>query len=88
MLLSFITTIKICKNYEFLIDAINLYILNIQHFCEKYDISYEILICEQINEKNINDEYINTNGTIANNNKYNTKLGEVALYKLINRRRK
>ena len=42
----------------------------------------------RINEKNINDEYINTNGTIANNNKYNTKLGEVALYKLINRRRK
>ena len=44
----------------------------------------------RINEKNINDEYINqnTNGAIVNNNKYNTKLGEVALYKFISRRRK
>lgn len=51
--ISFITTIKICKGYEFLVDRINVYILNIQKYCEKYDIAYEILICEQINEKNI-----------------------------------
>ncbi len=48
MLLSFITTIKICKDYEFLIDRINLYILNIQHYCEKYDILYEILILRSL----------------------------------------
>jgi hypothetical protein len=53
MLISFITTIKICKNYEFLVDRINIYILNVQHYCKKYDIPYEILICEQVNEKNI-----------------------------------
>jgi len=51
--ISFITTIKICEGYEFLIDRINVYILNVQKYCEKYDITYEILICEQVNEKNI-----------------------------------
>ena len=51
--ISFITTIKICKGYEFLVDRINVYILNIQKYCEIYNITYEILICEQINEKNI-----------------------------------
>lgn len=62
MYISFITTIKICKNYEFLLERINIYILNIQYFCDKYEIPYEILICEQINEKNIfliNDKLIN-----------------------------
>lgn len=53
MLISFITTIKICKNYEFLVERINTYILNIQYYCNKYEIPYEILICEQINENNI-----------------------------------
>lgn len=51
--ISFITTIKICKGYEFLIERINLYIVNVKHFCHKYDIPYEILICDNINEKNI-----------------------------------
>ena len=51
--ISFITTIKICEGYEFLVDRINVYILNVQKYCEKYDITYEILICEQVNEKNI-----------------------------------
>ena len=53
MLISFITTIKICKNYEFLLERINIYILNVQYYCKKYKIPYEILICEQINENNI-----------------------------------
>jgi hypothetical protein len=60
--ISFITTIKICDGYEFLLDRINVYILNIQKFCEKYEITYEILICEQIDEKNkflIGDKIIN-----------------------------
>ena len=65
--ISFITTIKICEGYEFLVDRINVYILNIQNYCEKYDISYEILICEQINEKNIyliGDKLINQKNVI------------------------
>jgi hypothetical protein len=65
--ISFITTIKICEGYEFLVDRINVYILNIQKYCEKYDISYEILICEQINEKNIyliGDKLINQKNVI------------------------
>jgi hypothetical protein len=51
--ISFITTIKICSGYEFLIERINLYIIIIQYFCKKYDITYEILICDNINDKNI-----------------------------------
>jgi hypothetical protein len=50
--ISFITTIKICNGYEFLVERINLYILIIQHYCKKYDITYEILICDNINDKN------------------------------------
>ena len=53
MHISFITTIKICPGYEWLLDRINIYILNIQHYCKKYDIPYEILICEQIDNKNV-----------------------------------
>jgi hypothetical protein len=65
--ISFITTIKICEGYDFLVDRINVYILNIQKYCEKYDITYEILICEQINEKNIyliGDKLINNKNVI------------------------
>jgi hypothetical protein len=50
--ITFLTTIKICRGYEFLIERINLYILNIRYYCEKYGIPYEILICDNINEKN------------------------------------
>lgn len=51
--ISFITTIKICEKYEWLENSLILYIKNIDYYCKKYNISYEILICEQINEKNI-----------------------------------
>ncbi len=64
MHISFITTIKICVNYEYLINRINLYILNIQHYCKKYDIEYEILICEHVDNKNIcliENNLVNTN---------------------------
>ena len=44
MHISFITTIKICPGYEWLLDRINIYILNIQHYCKKYDIPYDKLI--------------------------------------------
>jgi hypothetical protein len=43
------------------------YILNIQKYCEKYDITYEILICEQIDKKNIyfiGDKLINQKNVI------------------------
>lgn len=53
MYITFITNVKICKGYDFLVDRINLYILNIQHMCEKYGIEYEILICEQIDKNNV-----------------------------------
>lgn len=50
--ITFLTTIKICEGYEFFLDRINLYILSIEKYCEKYQIDYEILICEQVDEKN------------------------------------
>ena len=53
MLISFITTIKICKGYEWLMNSILLYIRNIDYFCSQKHIEYEILICEQIDDKNI-----------------------------------
>jgi len=53
MFISFITTIKICKGYEWLINSILLYIKNIEYFCSRKNITYEILICEQIDDRNI-----------------------------------
>jgi len=53
MLISFITTIKICKNYEWLLESLMFYVKNIDYYCKKYLIEYEILICEQIDKKNI-----------------------------------
>jgi hypothetical protein len=60
MYISFITTIKICKNYEWLLKSIIFYIKNIELYCNKYEIDYEILIYEQVNDKNlykIQDKY-------------------------------
>jgi hypothetical protein len=51
-LISFILSLKICKGYEWLIDSVNFYIENINHFCNKYDLSFEILICENVDKKN------------------------------------
>lgn len=70
--ISFITTIKICEKYEWLEKSIILYIKNIDYYCKKYDISYEILICEQINEKNI----------FLISDKYNFNEFNVKMYKL------
>ena len=61
--ISFITTIKICKGYESFVSKIHTYIQNIQHFCNVNNISYEILICQDIDDKNIeliNISYENT----------------------------
>ena len=70
--ISFITTIKICKNYEWLENSILLYAKNIDHYCKKYDIPYEILICEQIDENNIS--LISNNCDFTNLNVYIHKL--------------
>jgi len=61
--ITFLTTIKICEGSEFFLDRINLYILSIEKYCEKYNISYEILICEQVDHNNkflIGDKLIST----------------------------
>lgn len=52
-MISFITTIKICKNYEWLLDSIILYIKNIAYYCNKYEIPYEIIVVEQVNNQNL-----------------------------------
>jgi len=61
--ISFITSVKICKGYEELLQKVHTYIQNIEHFCNKLNISYEILICEQVDYKNIqmiDISYVNT----------------------------
>jgi hypothetical protein len=50
---SFITTIKICKGYEWLVDSIVLYVRNVQAYAKKYGMTYEILICEQFDDRNV-----------------------------------
>jgi hypothetical protein len=71
--ISFITTIKICEKYEWLENSLILYIKTIDYYCKKYDICYEILICEQINEKNI----------FLISKKYNFNEFNVKIYNLI-----
>jgi hypothetical protein len=52
MHISFVTTVKICSGYEFLETNIQLYVQHIQYYCQKYNIEYEIIICEQVDDKN------------------------------------
>lgn len=51
--ISFITTVKIAKNYEDYGHRIRLYIENIAQECTKRKIDYEILISEDVCKKNI-----------------------------------
>ena len=51
--ITFGTVIKLCDGYQFLKTSIQQYIDCIEHYCEQYDISYEILIAEDICSKNI-----------------------------------
>ena len=53
MYISFVTTVKICNGYEFLENSIQLYIQHIDYYCQKYNIEYEIIICEQVDHKNV-----------------------------------
>ena len=50
--ISFITSLKICKGYSDFGHRIRLYIENITYYCNKNNISYEILIGLDIDEKN------------------------------------
>jgi len=51
-MISFVTSIKLCKYYEDYGDRLIDYIENINLGCEIADISYEIIICEDVCDKN------------------------------------
>ena len=50
--ISFITSVKICNGYHDFGHRIRLYIENISFNCKKNDISFEVLIGEDVDEKN------------------------------------
>ena len=52
-MISFVTAIKICRYYEDYGDRLKDYIENISWGCGLFDISYEIIVCEDICEKNV-----------------------------------
>ena len=60
-MISFITTAKICKGYEWIEDSLQIYIDCIMFFCDKYNINYEILIGEDLDSKNIKRIELNGN---------------------------
>ena len=67
-MISFVTAIKICKYYEDYGERLKDYIENISWGCGLFDLSYEIIVCEDVcnkNIKNIND--ILTNDFIYEN---------------------
>jgi hypothetical protein len=51
--ITFATQAMICKGYEILEKKLMLYVRIIEHFCDKYDIPYEIIICEHVGMKNV-----------------------------------
>lgn len=50
--ISFMTAFMICENYEWIEESLLLSINNIAYFCEKLNISYEVLICEHVGPHN------------------------------------
>ena len=52
-MISFVTSIKICKYYEDYGNRLKDYIENISWGCGLFDISYEIIVCEDVCDKNI-----------------------------------
>ncbi len=75
-MITFITTAKICKGYEWIEDSLQRYIDCIAFFCDKHDINYEILIGEDLDYKNI--KRIELNGKfkiIEVQQTYNNPLG-------------
>ena len=61
-LVSFIATFMVCEGYEWIEDKTYIFINNIEHFCNILNISYEIILCEQIsihNKKIIGDSFRN-----------------------------
>lgn len=51
-MISFVTSIKLCKYYENYHDRLVDYILNITLGCELIDMPYEIIVCEDVCDKN------------------------------------
>ena len=52
-MISFVTSIKICKYYENYSDRLSEYIENVALGCHTVGISYEIIVCEDVCDKNI-----------------------------------
>ena len=52
LLISFICSFMVCEGYEWIEERLLMLVDNIQHFCKKFDITYEIVLCEQIGKKN------------------------------------
>jgi len=46
--ISFITTIQVADRYEFLEESIQITIKVIEYYCKKMNVSYEIVVCEQV----------------------------------------
>lgn len=60
--ISFMTAFMICENYEWIEERLLQSINNISYFCDKLNISYEILLCEHIgltNKKIIGNNFRN-----------------------------
>ena len=51
--ISFAITAKICKGYEWVEERLQLLVDCIDHYCQLGNISYEILICEHLDEQNL-----------------------------------
>jgi hypothetical protein len=58
MKISFITTVKLCKGYEWIEDALQTYVNVIEALCT---VPYEILIGEDLNHKNVRRVHITGN---------------------------
>ena len=68
-MISFVTSIKICKYYENYDDRLVDYIENITLGCNLVDISYEIIVCEDVCDKNTKliDTILNNDFLVENN---------------------
>lgn len=69
-MISFVTSIKICRYYENYADRLRDYIENIKLGCDVFDVSYEIIVCEDVCEKNtklidtlFDNEFLEKNNT-------------------------
>ena len=68
-MISFVTSIKICRYYENYADRLRDYIENITLGCNLIDISYEIIVCEDVCDKNTKliDSVLDNDFLVENN---------------------